>query len=81
MSSEPNGVQAQMQRKFPAAYYCHCVTHRMSLSASQSATKFPTVAKFLAQLTNSLIFFIVVQNAQGNWGRTFQNLETRRGYH
>ena len=52
MSGELNGVQAQMQRKFPVAYYNHCVAHRMSLSASQSATKIPKVANFSRRLTH-----------------------------
>ena len=57
MSGELNGVQAQMQRKFPVAYYNHCVAHRMSLSASQSATKIPKVAKFFATADALINFF------------------------
>ena len=57
MSGELNGVQAQMQRKFPVAYYNHCVAHRMSLSASQSATKTPKVAKFFATADTLINFF------------------------
>ncbi len=37
ISGELNGVQAQINEKFPFAYYTHCVAHRMSLSASQSS--------------------------------------------
>ena len=57
MSGELNGVQAQMQRKFPVAYYNHCVAHRMSLSASQSATRIPKVAKFFATADALINFF------------------------
>ena len=57
MSGELNGVQAQMQRRFPVAYYNHCVAHRMSLSASQSATKIPKVAKFFATIDRMINFF------------------------
>ncbi len=31
MSGRLNGVQSQINAKFPAAYYNHCVAHRMSL--------------------------------------------------
>ena len=37
MSGELSGVQKQVQDRFPAAYYNHCVAHRISLCASQSA--------------------------------------------
>ena len=57
MSGELNGVQAQMQRKFPVAHYNHCVAHRMSLSASQSATNIPKVAKFFATADALINFF------------------------
>eukprot|EP00794_Sanderia_malayensis_P000924 gene924-231_t len=41
MSGNLNGVQKQVQEHFPAAYYNHCVAHRMSLCASHSAMKTP----------------------------------------
>ena len=40
MSGELNGVQRQVQRHFPSAYYNHCVAHRMALCASRSASIF-----------------------------------------
>ena len=57
MSGELNGVQAQIQRKFPSAYYNHCVAHRMSLSASQSANKILQVAKFFVTVDTLINFF------------------------
>ena len=57
MSGELNVVQAQMQRRFPVAYYNHCVAHRMSLSASESAAKIPEVAKFFATTDAIINFF------------------------
>eukprot|EP00794_Sanderia_malayensis_P002083 gene2083-2361_t len=41
MSGELNGVQRRVQDKFPAAYYNHCVAHRLSLCASQTANQIP----------------------------------------
>eukprot|EP00794_Sanderia_malayensis_P010654 gene10654-11784_t len=41
MSGELNGVQKRVQDKFPAAYYNHCVAHRLSLCASQTANQTP----------------------------------------
>ena len=46
MSGELSGVQKQIQQHYPAAYYNHCVAHRLSLCASQSIMKIPKVAKF-----------------------------------
>ena len=46
MSVKLNGVQKQIQTVYPAAYYNHCVAHRMSLCASQSAMKIDKIARF-----------------------------------
>lgn len=57
MSSELTGVQVQMKRKFPLAYYNHCVAQRMLLSASQSAAEIPNVGKFFAATDKLINFF------------------------
>ena len=57
MSGELNGVQRQIQGNFPAAYYNHCVAHRMSLCASRSASKIPQVAKFFGTTDKLISFF------------------------
>ena len=57
MSGELNGVQRQVQRHFPSAYYNHCVAHRMALCASRSASKVPKVAKFFGTTDKLISFF------------------------
>eukprot|EP00794_Sanderia_malayensis_P002228 gene2228-2538_t len=57
MSGNLNGVQKQVQEHFPAAYYNHCVAHKMSLCASQSAMKTPEIAKFFSTLDKIISFF------------------------
>ena len=57
MSGELSGVQKQIQDMFPAAYYNHCVAHRISLCASQSANKIPKVSKFFDTVDKLVRFF------------------------
>ena len=57
MSGELNGVQKQVRDVFPAAYYSHCVAHRMSLCASQSSMKIAKVAKFFGTCDKLVSFF------------------------
>ena len=57
MSGELSGVQKQIQDHFPAAYYNHCVAHRMSLCASQSANKVPQISRFFDILDKLISFF------------------------
>ncbi|XP_065054458.1 zinc finger MYM-type protein 1-like isoform X1 [Rhopilema esculentum] len=57
MSGELNGIQKQVQDRFPAEYYNHCVAHRISLCASQSAKKIPKVAKFFDTVDKLIRFF------------------------
>ena len=57
MSGELNGVQAQMQRDYPVAYYNHCAAHRFSLCASRPASKIPRVAKFFGTIDKLITFF------------------------
>ena len=57
MSGELNSVQNQIQQHYPAAYYNHCVAHRLSLCASQSAMKIPKVAKFFGTADKLVAFF------------------------
>ena len=57
MSGELSGVQKQIQDQFPAAYYNHCVAHRMSLCASQTAKKIPRVAAFFDIVDKVIRFF------------------------
>ena len=57
MSGELSGVQKQIQDLFPAAFYNHCVAHRISLCASQSANKIPKVAKFFDTVDKLIRFF------------------------
>eukprot|EP00794_Sanderia_malayensis_P013445 gene13445-14827_t len=58
MSGELNGVQCQIQRQFPFAYYNHCVAHRMSLCASRSANNIPRVATFFGTADKLITFFM-----------------------
>lgn len=57
MSRALNGVQKQISDQYPFAYYNHCVTHRMSLCASQSANRIPEVAKFFGTLDRLIMVF------------------------
>ena len=57
MSGELNGVQKQVQDRFPAAYYNHCVAQKISLSASPSAKIFQKLPNFSTQLINFYVFF------------------------
>eukprot|EP00794_Sanderia_malayensis_P010108 gene10108-11143_t len=57
MSGEFNGVQKKVRDIFPYAYYNHCVAHRMSLCAAQSANKILEVAKFFGTLDKIISFF------------------------
>ncbi len=56
MSGQLNGVQAQVQEKFPLAIYSHCVGHRMSLCASQISKNITEVSSFF-DIVDSLISF------------------------
>eukprot|EP00794_Sanderia_malayensis_P001780 gene1781-1984_t len=57
MSGELNGVQKRVQDKFPAAYYNHCVAHRLSLCALQTANQIPQVARFFDTVDKPIRFF------------------------
>eukprot|EP00795_Rhopilema_esculentum_P016293 gene16293-biopygen5543 len=57
MSGQLNGVQKQIQQHYPAAYYNHCVAHRLSLCAAQSAMKIAKVAKFFGTADKLVGFF------------------------
>ena len=57
MSGALNGVQKQVSDRYPFAYYNHCVAHRMSLCASQSANRIPEVSKFFGTLDRLITFF------------------------
>ena len=50
MRGSLNGVQKKVQEHYPFAFYNHCVAHRMSLCAAQSATKIPKIANFFAMV-------------------------------
>ena len=65
MSGELNGVLRQIQGHFPAAYYKHCVVHRMSLCASWSTSKIPQVAKFSGTTDRLISFF----SSSAKWTR------------
>ena len=57
MSGQLNGVQKQVQEVFKYAYYNHCVAHRLSLCASQTAKKIPRIAKFFDGVDKLITFF------------------------
>ena len=57
MSGEFNGVQKKVRDIFTYAYYNHCIAHRMSLCAEQSANKIIEVAKFFGTLEKIISFF------------------------
>ena len=57
MSGELNGVQTQMREHFPAAYYTHCVAHRMALCAKTSANKIARVTEFFKSTDKIITFF------------------------
>ena len=57
MSGELSGVQKQVQEAFPFAYYNHCVAHRLSLCASQTAKKIPRIAKLFDVVDKLITFF------------------------
>ena len=65
MSGQLNGVLKQIQQHYPAAYYNHCVAHRLSLCAAQSAMKSQKLPSFfLAQPTSLLAFSGAVRSTQ-----------------
>ena len=57
MSGSLNGVQKKVQEHYPFAFYNHCVAHRMSLCAAQSAMKIPKIAKFFGIVDKLIKFF------------------------
>eukprot|EP00794_Sanderia_malayensis_P013467 gene13467-14858_t len=68
MSGHLNGVQKQMRDRFLFAYYNHCVAHRMSLCASQSANKITEIANFFGTLDAVICFFRSSPKRSGNLG-------------
>lgn len=50
------GVQARIQRLFPAVYYNHCVAHRFLLCASRAVAEIPYVAKFFGTVDKLIKF-------------------------
>eukprot|EP00794_Sanderia_malayensis_P010663 gene10663-11791_t len=81
MSGELNGVQKRVQDKFPAAYYNHCVAHRLSLCASQTANQTPQVARFFDTVDKLIRFFRKVQNAHLSLVIVCRYQEIHVGYH
>eukprot|EP00794_Sanderia_malayensis_P010415 gene10415-11503_t len=68
MSGELKGVQKQIQDHFPAAYYNHCVAHRMSLSASQTSMSIPRVANFIGTADKLVSLFRSSPKCSKNFG-------------
>ena len=57
MSGELNCIQTQIREHFPAAYYTHCVAHRMALCAKTSANKIARVSEFFNNTDKLITFF------------------------
>lgn len=69
MSGELNGVQKQIQDHFPAAFYNHCVAHRMSFCASQTSMSIPKVAHFFGTADKLVSFFRSSPKHTRNFGQ------------
>lgn len=70
MSGALNGVQKKIKDKFPFAFYNHCVAHRMSLCAAQSADKIQEVVRFFDTVDKIVTFFRSSPKRTHNLGRS-----------
>ena len=73
-------MQKQVRDVFNYAYFDHCITHRMSLCAAQSANKSIEVAKLFGTLDN-IVSSKAALNEHSTLVTTFQNQVTQDGSH
>ena len=79
MSGSLNGVQKKVQEHYPFAFYNHCVAHRMSLCAAQSAMKIPKIAKFFGIVDKLIKFLETAQREQRVLATISQNQAIHAG--